>query len=304
MPVSEKMDRGFTEEQLEMEKFGLDFQWDARVVPSQFDAVQLDIAQTPLKCLDWWNTRSQMFCCLFPCAGPCFSGHETIDGTDPEVWKKQLENPNPDAPESMQGLWWLKYNIAHEQLVTIFGDADYVGTFNKEGTDGHGKWYRALETNWSREKSCFGYILGWNGKRTQGRVSGRMNLKDGILTVHTGKGQGNQLIYKITDNEWWKVHYLANPGEPGDQDIDFMYKWLKVLDKDGNKTEFWDEYVEWSNKPLPHRNCGTSWLPCWPMCFSQRQVNENMIVPNKQQIVRFKSHDGKANKAILQAQTD
>jgi hypothetical protein len=140
MPVSEKMDRGFTKEQLDMEKFGLDFQWDAREAPPKFDPVQLDIAQTPLKCLDWWNTRSQLFCCLFPCAGPCFSGHETIDGTNPEAWKKQLENPNPDAPASMQGLWWLKYNIAHEQLVTIFGDAEYVGTFNEDGTDGHGMW--------------------------------------------------------------------------------------------------------------------------------------------------------------------
>mmetsp|Transcript_9269 Transcript_9269/g.14012 ORF Transcript_9269/g.14012 Transcript_9269/m.14012 type:complete len:301 (-) Transcript_9269:262-1164(-) len=297
-PVSQQMDRGFTNDQLEKEKFAKDFQWNARSVPPQFDPVQLDISSTPLRCLDWWNTRSQLFCCCFSCA-TCLSGHKTIDGTDPEVWKKQLENPNPGTPESMQGVWWLKYNIAHEQLVTLFGDANLVGTFNEEGTDGYGMWYRPLETNWSRERSCFGYILGWNGKRTQRSISGRMNLKDGILTLHTGKGKGNQLIYKITDNEWWKVHYLANPGEPGEQEIDFMYKWLKVIDKDGNTTEFWDDYVAQSNGPLPHRNCGTSWLPCWPICLSKKQVNANMIVPNKKQIVSFKKHDDK-----ITAQTD
>ena len=78
-----------------------------------------------------------------------------------------------------------------------------------------------------------------------------------------------------------------------------VIRWLKVLDKDGNKTEFWDEYVAQSNGPLPHKNCGTSWLPCWPICLSQKQVNANMIVPNKQQIVRFKKHDDKP-----MAQTD
>jgi hypothetical protein len=199
-PVSQQMLRGFTDEQLEKEKFAKDFQWNARSVPPQFDPVQLDIASTPLKCLDWWNTRSQLFCCCFSCAA-CLSGHETIDGTDPEVWKKQLENPNPGTPESMQGLWWLKYNIAHEQLVTIFADANFVGTFNKEGTDGYGMWYRPLETNWSRERSCFGYILGWNGKRTQSSVTGKVNLKDGIVTVNSGRGAGTQIVYKITDNE-------------------------------------------------------------------------------------------------------
>jgi len=285
-PKPQKMNRGFTEKQLENEKNAKDFAWTARQVPSAFDPVQLKENGIVVGWLDWWNTRSKLFCCCFPCAG-CLAGHKVIAGTDAEVWKKQLENQNPDCPPSMQGLWWLQYNIAHEQLVTIFSDAEFVGTYNEDGTDGYGMWYRPLEWNWSRENTCFGYILGISAKRGGSKVTGLMNLKDGILTVYNGKGQGMQMVYKITDDEWWKVHYLADPGMEGDQEINFMYKWLKVLDKDGNKTQHWDEYVAWTDRPLPHENCGTSWFPFWSCCLSNRQINENMIMPNKKQIVRF-----------------
>ena len=62
-----------------------------------------------------------------------------------------------------------------EQLNTIVGDADFVGTFDEEGADGYGIWYRSLEHNWSRETSCFGYVLGINANRGDKKVKGRMN---------------------------------------------------------------------------------------------------------------------------------
>lgn len=189
----------------------------------------------------------------------------------------------------MKGLWWLQYNYAHEELVTIFSDAEFSGTFNEDGTDGYGKWGRPLRTNWTRENTMFGLILsGYAKKNPPPTAKGRMNLKDGICTVHGSSGSGIQVVYRQNDLEWWKVHYKANPGEEGDQEIEFMYKWLKVLDKDGNPTKFWDEYVEWAEAPLPHKNCGTSWWPFWGCCLSNKQIAENMCRPNPKQVVDFR----------------
>ena len=42
--------------------------------------------------------------------------------------------------------------------------------------------------------------------------------------------------------------------------MNFIYKWLKVIDKDGEPTEHWTEYVKWSKDPLPYRNCGVSFV--------------------------------------------
>lgn len=280
-------DGDFTKEQLDAETIGRNYDWKSREIPSNYDPVQLDTFDPPARFIDWWNTRSTFLCCLFPCLS-CISSHKTFDGTDPTVWKKQLENPNKGVPESMQGLWWLKDNVAHEQLMTIFGDADFVGTYNEDGTDGYGMWYRPFRHNWTRENSMFGHVLGVNGNRGNIKVSGRMNLKDGILTVHTGLGDGNQIVYKVNDEEWWKVHYAGNPGEALQDEIIYMYKWLKVLDKDGKQTKHWKEYVDWSNAPLPNQNCGTSWFPCWSCCLPRKKALENMVYPNKTQIVNFK----------------
>ena len=49
------------------------------------------------------------------------------------------------------------------------------------------------------------------GSRKNARFRGRMNLKDGICTIHGKRGEGIQIVYQINDNEWWKVHYNANP---------------------------------------------------------------------------------------------
>ena len=66
-----------------------------------------------------------------------------------------------------------------------------------------------------------------------------------------------------------------------------MYKWLKVLDKDGNPTEHWEEYKEWLNSPVPNKGCQ---LPCTPfICgLSNTEKNENMVRPNPKQIVRLR----------------
>jgi len=289
-PTKQSISRGFSDEELKKSEDAKAFNWNARTVPTEYDPVQLNDIQLDYSFIDWWNTRSPLFCCCFPLIG-CLSSSKSVDGTDPSVWTQVLENPNPKIPPSMQGVYWLKDNHAHEQLVSIFSHADLTGTFNVDGTDGYGEWSRSLEYNWSRDKTCFGYILAFVAKRTENSVNGVMNLKDGILTVHSGRGRDTQIVYKINDDEWWKVHYLAGIGQEGDQEYDFMYKWLKVIDKDGKTTKHWDEYVEWSNKPTPHLKCCAPYLPCWPglSCISPQKIAEIMVLPNKKQIVRLKN---------------
>ena len=265
MMSSQKMDRGgedgkaFTESQLNSAKWAESFAWNARSVPSQYDPVQLKTRKTRISCscIDWWNTRSNLFCCFFDCVS-CYAGNNVFDATDPEVWREQLQNSNPATPDSMKGLWWLKDNIAHEKLVTIFNDANFEGTFNEDGTDGYGSWNRPLQDNWSRDFSFFGHILAATAKSSGSKATGRMNFKDGICTTHTNGGRGLQIVYRwvtfsflhlmltlnalclifqinhwillihkydrINDDEWWKVHYDGNPGEEGEQDINYMYK--------------------------------------------------------------------------------
>ncbi len=316
------------------------FPWDARKQPEKFEPVQLDLFQPSFffKFVDWWNTRTHLLCCLNPClrwAG----NHELIDATDAEVWKEQVKNPsNERCPDSMKGLWWMKYNTGPENLVTIFSDADFTGTFNEEGTDGMGHWTRPLRHNWTRENAIFGLVFSVWGNKESARVEGRMNLKDGICTVHGKRGEGIQVVYRQNDDEWWKIHYSANPvsetnrsqglsvevesiistfrilnfnthifklisisqGEDGEQTIEYMYKWLKVLDKDGNKTKHWNEYEAWCEAPLPHRNLGTSWWPFWGWFLSGKEIASNMIRPNPKQVVNFRD----VNKVHADDQSD
>lgn len=186
----------------------------------------------------------------------------------------------------MRGVWWLKYNHAHEELVTIFNETDFIGEYNEEGTDGIGRWERHLGSNWSRDKSCFGYILLLFSTVIQpdAKVGWLYNLKDGIITLDPG----HQWVFRVNDNEWWKIHYDGNIGEEGDQSPNFMYKWLKVLDKDGNPTEHWDEYEQWTNNPLPNTNCCDPWCMCWGCGLSRPERFENMCRPNPKQIVMFR----------------
>jgi hypothetical protein len=81
---------------------------------------------------------------------------------------------------------------------------------------------------------------------------------------------------------------VGNIDEEGEQSVNFMYQWLKVIDKDGEPTEHWSEYIRWSKDKLPHSNCGTSWFPCWGCCLSNKEKYDNMIRPNSTQIVMFR----------------
>jgi hypothetical protein len=192
----------FTAEQLKAAEDGKNFAWDARTIPSEFDPVQLETGpSTSTVVFDWWNTRGTSLCCFFPFLR-CLSGNEKVDAKDLTHWKKQLASPsNKDCPESMQGLWWMKYNYGPENLVTIFGDCEWTGTFNKEGTDGFGVWTRRFRHNWSRENSLLGLLFTLMGKANF-FTGGRMNLKDGICTVHGVRGEGNEVVYRVNDNEW------------------------------------------------------------------------------------------------------
>ena len=204
----------FTDEDLAKADDSKKFLWDARKRPKEFKPIQLDMMDDSFfkfNFIDWWNTRSSL---LFPLK-PLLrwgSDHKLIDATDMEVWKKQLEQPSNDrCPDSMKGVWWLKYNHAPENLVTIFGDAEFTGTYNEEGTDGYGSWSRALKHNWTRENAFFGLVFSLWGNKESAVAHGRMNLKDGICTVHGSRGENIQVVYRQNDDEWWKVHYAANP---------------------------------------------------------------------------------------------
>lgn len=266
----------------DFEKKAKEYPWDKRSIPAEFVTVQED-RKIPFSIVDWWNTRSPLFCCLFPFA-KCYTGATTIDGSDPSVWKKHLDKYK-NGPESMRGVWWLQYNTAHENLVTIFNESDFVGELNEDGTEGYGRWTRSLRTNWTRENTCFGHILTMFARyKGDPLVGGYYNLNDGILTLDPG----SQWIYRVNDNEWWKIHYVGNIGEEGEQEVNYMYKWLKVIDKDGTPTEHWGEYVKWSKEKLPHSNCGTSWCTCWGCGLSNKQKFDIMTRPNPKQIVMFR----------------
>ena len=203
----------FTEEELAKADYGKDFSWEARAQPEIFDPVQLELFEASflIKFIDWWNTRSSFFCFLNPLLCYC-TGHEQIDADDEYVWKKQVTNPsNEKCPQSMKGLWWLKYNHAPENLVTIFSDAEFSGTFNEEGTDGYGEWARTQRHNWTRENAILGSIFSVWGYKESHKVVGRMNLRDGICTVHEKRGEGLQVVYRQNDDEWWKIRYRGNP---------------------------------------------------------------------------------------------
>ena len=206
----------FSGEEIQAGEYGQNFPWNHRNRPEIFDPVQIRLGRESPPCswCDWWSSRSTACCCLFPIFRWIF-GFVVVVQTNKDcidAWKKQIQNPlNKDCPESMQGLWWLKYNHAPENLVTIFSDCEWKGTFNKEGTDGYGEWGRHLAKNWSRDYALLGWIFMIWGSRKNARFRGRMNLKDGICTIHGKRGEGIQIVYRINDNEWWKVHYNANP---------------------------------------------------------------------------------------------
>lgn len=174
----------------------------------------------------------------------------------------------------------MQYNHAHEQLVSAFTGAEWIGG------EEYGLWRKPLRNNWTRDNTCFGYILLMNGAKNGGKVKASYNLKDGKLWIQD-IDKGDQLVYRMSEDEWWKIHYegrIMNGDMNADQII-FQYKWLKVIDKDGIPTKHFDTYVNWSNSSLPHKNCGASWLPCWGCCISDVEAKENGLYPNPKQIM-------------------
>ncbi len=196
------MEEALVDSKLKAVQEAEEFAWNARTVPKAYDPVQLKTKAWSLTCswLDWWDTRANfLFCCVpvMNCVS-CVKGDETwtvVEADDPEPWKEQLRYANPDTPDHMQGVWWLKDNVAHEKLVTNFSDAEFIGSFNEKGDDGYGRWTRNLNDNWSRDRSLFGaaLLVFWGG----GQVKGLMNMKDGICTVGDPDGsQGRQIVYR------------------------------------------------------------------------------------------------------------
>ncbi len=185
------------------EREAREYTWDARSIPEEFSTPQDSTDWACYQCphIEWWNTRSPLFCCFFPCFN-CYTGAKVVDGTDHTVWKEQLEK-NQNGPESMRGVWWLKYNHAHEQLVMIFNETEFIGEINEDGTDGYGRWLRPLDTSWSRDNTCFGHILVTFAKANKAKVGGMYNMKDGILTMDPPL----QWIFRVNDNEWCKSSY-------------------------------------------------------------------------------------------------
>ncbi len=90
-----------------------------------------------------------------------------------------------------------------------------------------------------------------------------------ISRICTSKCTFHDEVHNAMNNFCAKPHFL------------YLCRWLKVLDKDGNKTEHWNDWVERTNASLPNPGC---------CCLSNEEILENMVYPNKSQVVRFKRH--------------
>jgi len=252
------------------------FNWDERERPAVYDPVQLRTYNLPVGFVDWWSTRSQLFCCCFPLAR-CVAGRgnpfavTVTDITDDSIWGPALARPILTAPESLRGVWYLADNIAHENLV-LMNDAVVEGDFDAQGTSGFGAWKHSLRSTWSRDTTCFGWILLVSASvRDNQEVAAAFNLEAGKLRFNE-----REWVFRVDDDMWWKTHFEPSTGE-----VVYMYRWLRVIRPDGSKTQHWDELVRRATAPLPHRNCFEPWLPCWSCCISNEQRVRNMIYINK-----------------------
>jgi len=250
--------------------------WSAREKPSRFFPVQVQNYTLPLGFCDWWNTRSPLFCCCFPCMR-CLSGRgnpfavSVVDILDDSIWAAELAKPVDSAPESLRGVWFLSDNVAHENLV-LFNDAVVEGEFDASGATGFGAWKHSMRTTWTRDATCFGWIL-------LTAASVRPN-QDVVAAFNFGAGKlklnDREWVFRHTEDEWWKTHF-----EPGTSRITYMYRWLRVLRPDGTKTAHWADLERRATAKLPNSNCGTSWFPCWPCFLSDRQRMDDMVFINR-----------------------
>lgn len=265
--------------------------WDAREYPG-YQPAQLDPdkANVPCSFCDWWNRRSWLCCCCFPCiqcanglCNPCLA--QRVDALDPEIYKKTLEMPTK-CPEELKGVWWLQDNIAAESLVN-FNDS-----FFEDKGDGNLYWEHDVPQSWLRDYSVFGLCLGtvnaclgitkcaW--KEWQQVVSATFNFEKG-----KGKFDEFQWVYKINEDEWQKASYAAKVGEPKADEVTYMYRWRRVMRGDGSTTAAWDEMKEVMQSPLPKKNCCAPWCPFWPLCISKKDILLNMTYNNQMQVVIF-----------------
>ena len=60
-------------------------------------------------------------------------------------------------------------------------------------------------------------MLLMNGAAKGGVVKASYNLKDGKLWIQH-EDEGDQLVYRISEDEWWKIHYegkiVSRPSSP------------------------------------------------------------------------------------------
>ena len=191
--------------------------WSKRNPPKQFNPIQIKADDLTCKWLDWWNTRSPLFSCCFPLlrciSSSCFNQEiEVLDAASPSIWEEHLKQQvMSHCPEELRGVWWMQYNYAHEQLVSAFSGAEWIG-----GTE-YGLWRKPLRNYWTRDNTCFGYILLMNGAARNGKTKALYNLKDGKFWIQNSDG-GDQLVYRISEDEWWKIHYegklVSQPSPP------------------------------------------------------------------------------------------
>eukprot|EP00440_Ansanella_granifera_P018298 gb/GFBE01019870.1/.p1 GENE.gb/GFBE01019870.1/~~gb/GFBE01019870.1/.p1 ORF type:complete len:304 (+),score=61.53 gb/GFBE01019870.1/:1-912(+) len=288
--------------------------WNAREKPATYNPVQTKPGENqfpmPYSFVDWWSPRSMLLCCCYPAfwcingrGNPCAGGN-SVDITDPSIWKEALAQPTA-CPDSMKGVWWLKDNLAHECLICLH-DAEWSGDFNSAGTRGIARMRKRMDTLWSREQSAFGKVL----QAAATLRSGEEAWVGGLFNFDIGKGQQldapvPEWGFKISEDEYWKAFYYANPGEPRGDDIYYMYKWIRVMRPDGSTTAAFEDFKSRCTMPDPNANCGTSWCSCWPAGLSMEQRLQSMNVLCSRQSMfmrpeRFTQGQGSSEKTPLQ----
>lgn len=179
-----------------------------------------------------------------------------------------------------------------------------------QGTSGLGTFHRNLHYGWSRDHSCFGYILQANGAVDTGELFAEVNLDQGKMKINE-----SEWLFRVTEDEWWKVNFKPDGiliDFDKDHDFYYSYRMLKggerhlvplvappspeylcptpfsVIDRYGNPTEHFKLLAEEATSPLPFENCGTSWCRCWGCFLTASQGYQNMAISNQYQTIVFR----------------
>lgn len=107
-----------------------------------------------------------------------------------------------------------------------------------------------------------------------------------VFNLETGKGVGDpsERTWRIDEDEWQKANYSKNVDEP-DAEINFMYRWRRVIRGDGSTTPAFEEMKQILTSPYPHRNCLEPWCVCWPMLLTKEERLKDMAYSNRNQLV-------------------